>query len=185
MTFTRQPKTAFVPALVKVCDRSELARRVAEWRERGDVVVFTNGCFDLLHVGHVMSLEYARQAGDRLIVALNSDRSVRALKGPRRPVVAEDERAFILAALGCVDAVIIFDEDTPESLLKLLRPDVLVKGGDYGEEQVVGREIVRSYGGRIVIAPLIPGRSTTTLIAHVGQNSQPDQDFTDVVGATE
>jgi len=165
-----QSGPVFIPAADKICDKSRLMQRAAQWRAHGETLVFTNGCFDLLHVGHVMSLEYARRAGDRLVVGLNSDQSVRRLKGPARPVVTENERAFILAALGCVDAVIVFAEDTPLSILEWLKPDVLVKGGDYREEQVVGREIVQAYGGRVLIAPFVPDRSTTKLITrlHLG-----------------
>jgi len=169
-----QPSASFIPAADKICDKSRLMQRAAQWRAHGETLVFTNGCFDLLHVGHVMSLEYARRAGDRLIVGLNGDQSVQRLKGLARPVVTENERAFILAALGCVDAVIVFAEDTPLSILEWLKPDVLVKGGDYREEQVVGREIVQAYGGRILIAPFIPNRSTTSLITRLNRGDRPE-----------
>ena len=137
----------------------------AAWRRgRDDRVVFTNGVFDLLHPGHVDVLAAARREGDALIVGLNSDDSVRRLKGPQRPVRTEAERAYVLAALRDVDAVVIFSEDTPLELIRHLRPDVLVKGGDYEPATVVGREDVESWGGRVVIAPLRPGQSTTSII---------------------
>lgn len=149
----------------KVFATDSLARRVAEWRARGERIVFTNGCFDLLHVGHVTLLAKARRQGDRLIVGLNSDRSVRQLKGPSRPVVAQDDRAQVIAGLDSVSAVTLFDDETPLRLIERLRPDVLVKGGDYDESQVVGGELVRSWGGRVAIIPLVEGRSTTKILA--------------------
>jgi D-beta-D-heptose 7-phosphate kinase/D-beta-D-heptose 1-phosphate adenosyltransferase len=137
----------------------------AAWRRamRGRVV-FTNGVFDLLHPGHIDVLAKARALGDALIVGLNSDASVRRLKGPDRPVRNEAERAYVLAALQDVDAVVTFSEDTPLALIRHLRPDVLVKGGDYVPETVVGRDDVESWGGRVVIVPLHPGQSTTSII---------------------
>lgn len=137
----------------------------AAWRRRlPGRVVFTNGVFDLLHSGHIDVLSHARSLGDALIVGLNSDSSVRRLKGEQRPVRTEAERAYVLAALGDVDAVVIFSEDTPLSLIRHLRPDVLVKGGDYEAATVVGRDDVESWGGRVVIVPLRPGHSTTSII---------------------
>ncbi len=141
-----------------------LRARVAGWRSRGLRVVFTNGCFDLLHVGHITLLEQARRMGDRLIVAVNSDYSVRRLKGRRRPVVREQDRAQVLAALAAVDAVVMFDEATPLRLIEALRPDVLVKGGDYTENDVVGAAEVRGWGGRLELVPLVEGCSTTALL---------------------
>jgi rfaE bifunctional protein nucleotidyltransferase chain/domain len=136
-----------------------------EWRAtRTGRVVFTNGVFDLLHPGHVDVLTAARREGDALIVGLNSDASVRRLKGPERPVRSEVERAYVLAALRCVDAVVLFEEDTPLELVQLLQPDVIVKGGDYSESSVVGAREVRAWGGRVVIVPLTPGQSTTSII---------------------
>jgi D-beta-D-heptose 7-phosphate kinase / D-beta-D-heptose 1-phosphate adenosyltransferase len=156
----------------KVLAMEALQARVAGWRSRGLRVVLTNGCFDLLHVGHISLLEQARRMGDRLIVAVNSDRSVRRLKGRRRPLVREQERAQVLAALAAVDAVVIFDETTPLRLIEVLRPDVLVKGGDYSENQVVGAAEVQSWGGRLELVPLVAGHSTSALIEssaeHVG-----------------
>jgi len=152
----------------KITTLDALLRRVAAWRARGDTIVFTNGCFDLLHAGHVTYLEAARRLGQRLIVGLNTDRSVRALKGPGRPVIHEHDRARVLAALEAVDAVILFDEDTPLALIEALRPDVLVKGSDYREDQVVGGTQVRAWGGRVELVPLVPGRSTSGIVARIG-----------------
>ncbi|WP_422924041.1 D-glycero-beta-D-manno-heptose-7-phosphate kinase [Singulisphaera sp. PoT] len=154
----------------KVYEAAELADLIQSWKSRGDRVVFTNGCFDLLHVGHVTLLAKARACGDRLVVGLNTDRSVRQLKGPTRPVVVQGDRAQVLAGLASVDAVVLFDEETPLELIAGLKPDVLVKGGDYEESQVVGGELVKSWGGRVAIIPLVEGRSTTKLL----EKSQKD-----------
>jgi D-beta-D-heptose 7-phosphate kinase/D-beta-D-heptose 1-phosphate adenosyltransferase len=132
-------------------------------RAKGKKVVFTNGCFDLFHTGHLKLLREARKLGDALVVAINSDRSVRKLKGPGRPYITEADRALLLAALDCVDYLCAFEEDTPLELIKELKPDVLVKGGDYRREEVVGGGFVESLGGRIVIIPLVKGMSTSTL----------------------
>ena len=152
--------------------RSGLSTRVLErprllelfGRPRPDRVVFTNGCFDILHRGHVEYLDFARGLGDRLVVGLNTDRGVRRLKGAGRPINPEDDRALVLAALSSVDAVVLFDEDTPRDLIAALLPDVLVKGGDYRPDQIVGAEEVTAAGGRVVVAPLVPGRSTTGIV---------------------
>jgi D-beta-D-heptose 7-phosphate kinase/D-beta-D-heptose 1-phosphate adenosyltransferase len=141
--------------------------RVALWRRRGERVVFTNGCFDLLHPGHVSLLDQARAAGDRLVVGLNADASVTRLKGAGRPVQGEEARARVLASLTAVDLVVIFAEDTPLALLEALRPDVLVKGADYRRDQVVGADQVESWGGRVVLADIMPGHSTTATIARL------------------
>ncbi|MCY4186972.1 MAG: adenylyltransferase/cytidyltransferase family protein [Bryobacterales bacterium] len=148
-----------------------LARQAAallrrQWQASGDRVVFTNGCFDLLHPGHVRLLESAREHGDRLLVAINSDRSVRGLKGAARPVLPEAERAATLAGFACVDAVTIFGEETPHALLRLLRPDVLVKGADWAH-WIAGREIVEDSGGQVLAIPVEPGYSTTDLVANI------------------
>lgn len=135
-------------------------------------VVFTNGVFDLLHPGHVDVLTAARREGDALVVGLNADASVRRLKGPERPVRSEVERAYVLAALAAVDLVVVFDQDTPLELIRLLRPDVLVKGGDYTEDTIVGAADVRSLGGRVVVVPITPGHSTTSTIARL--RDKPD-----------
>ena len=148
----------------KVLSRQRLLGRVALWRANGERVVFTNGCFDLLHVGHITLIEEARRFGDRLIVAINSDASVSGLKGPGRPIVSERERGRVLAALAAVDAVVVFNEPTPLELIVALRPDVIVKGGDYGVETVVGAREAQSWGGQVKIVPLVEGYSTTRLI---------------------
>jgi D-beta-D-heptose 7-phosphate kinase/D-beta-D-heptose 1-phosphate adenosyltransferase len=167
--------TALAPEIAlhaedKVVTRHELASRVALWKSNGERVVFTNGCFDLLHIGHIAILEEARRFGDRLIVAINSDASVSALKGPDRPIVGQNERARVLAALAAVDAVVVFAEPTPLELIVATRPDVLVKGGDYGVETVVGAGEVQSWGGQVKIVPLVEGASTTRLIARGASN---------------
>ncbi len=149
----------------KVLSRAALAREVAHRRARGETIAFTNGCFDLLHMGHVNYLQQARELGSCLIVAINSDASVRLLKGPTRPVIGQAERAGMLAALECVDYVTIFDEETPMALLELLRPEVLVKGGT--TPVVVGRELVESYGGKVTTMDLVAGLSTTEIINRI------------------
>ncbi len=138
----------------------------ANWRSRGERVVFTNGCFDLLHPGHVRLLERAREHGHRLIVAVNSDESVRGLKGPARPVLPESERAATLAALASVDAVTVFGEETPHALLATLLPDVLVKGADWAH-WIAGREIVEEAGGEVLAIPVEAGYSTTDMVANI------------------
>jgi rfaE bifunctional protein nucleotidyltransferase chain/domain len=145
-------------------------------RPAGEKLVFTNGCFDLLHPGHIRTLEAARRLGDALIVGLNSDHGVRQLKGPGRPVLPERERAEILAAFECVDAVVIFDELTPRDIIAALLPDVLVKGGDWPGDQIVGREEVEAAGGRVVSIPVAPGYSTTAILQkiRVGAAQAPD-----------
>jgi rfaE bifunctional protein nucleotidyltransferase chain/domain len=137
---------------------------------RGGTVVFTNGVFDLLHPGHVRYLQDARALGDALIVGLNSDRSVRSNKGPQRPITPESERAEILVALECVDAVAIFDHDTPAEIIQRVQPDVLVKGADWGPDNIVGRDTVEARGGRVVRMPLLEGYSTTELLWRVRKN---------------
>ncbi len=148
----------------KVVTRDQLAQRVALWKANSERVVFANGCFDLLHIGHITLLEQARRIGDRLIVAINSDVSVGCLKGPSRPIVGQAERARVLAALAAVDAVVVFDEPTPLEVIVAVRPDVIVKGGDYDANSVVGAAEVRSWGGEVRIVPLVEGFSTTRLI---------------------
>jgi D-beta-D-heptose 7-phosphate kinase/D-beta-D-heptose 1-phosphate adenosyltransferase len=144
-----------------------LAGRAAAYRRAGRTLVFTNGCFDLLHAGHAAYLREARLLGDVLVVAVNSDASVRRLKGPGRPVIGQADRAALVAALQCVDHVLVFDDDTPHRLLRLLRPDVLVKGGTYAVAQVVGREVVEAYGGRVCVTGRLDGLSTTRIITAV------------------
>jgi len=156
----------------KILDRRQAADVLGRERSRGRRVVFTNGCFDLLHAGHVALLEQARTKGDLLVVAVNSDASVRRLKGPERPLTTEADRTRVLAALDAVGIVVVFDEDTPMGLIEAFRPDVLVKGGDYTEDRIVGAELVRSYGGRVETIPLVAGRSTTALIDAI-KNDEP------------
>lgn len=148
----------------KIVTRAQLAISLNTARARGARIVFTNGCFDLLHAGHVHYLYEAKLSGDVLVVGLNSDASVRRMKGCGRPIVPETERAEVLAALEMVDFVCVFDEDTPLDLIETVRPDVLVKGADWAPDQVVGRAEVESAGGRLVLVPLRPGLSTTRLI---------------------
>jgi D-beta-D-heptose 7-phosphate kinase/D-beta-D-heptose 1-phosphate adenosyltransferase len=166
----------------KQLGRDALKAEVIRRRAAGQKVVFTNGCFDILHVGHHRLLKQSADLGDYLVVGLNSDESVRRLKGPGRPMNTESDRGELLAALEAVDAVTIFDEDTPYELIEQLRPDVLVKGGDYKPEEVVGRDIVEASGGRLVLIPLVEGHSTTnlvkraaerTIVAHPPQTSAP------------
>jgi D-beta-D-heptose 7-phosphate kinase/D-beta-D-heptose 1-phosphate adenosyltransferase len=156
----------------KVLDQAKLATRIAEWRAAGETIVFTNGCFDLLHVGHVTLLEDCHRFGTKLVLGLNTDASVQRLKGPSRPVVGENERARVMSALAAVDAVVLFDEDTPLELIRAVRPDVLVKGGDYRVETVVGHEEVLAAGGRVEIVPTVEGFSTTNLVRKLA--GQPD-----------
>ncbi len=163
--------TALDPA-AKLLSRAEAVR----WR-RGVAgpVVFTNGVFDLLHPGHVRYLQAARAEGDALIVGVNSDRSTRAIKGPGRPVMPEEERAEVLAALGSVDAVVIVDEDTPREIVGLLQPDVLVKGADWPADRIVGRDTVEARGGRVVRVPVIAGQSTTSILERVRAVPSPGE----------
>ncbi len=148
----------------KVCDLQQLLQKVDAWKKNKQKIVFTNGCFDLLHAGHVTYLEAAKKRGDKLILGLNTDRSVSALKGPSRPVVNENDRARVLAALESIDAVILFDEDTPLNLINVVKPNVIAKGSDYTADQVVGGKEVESWGGEIALIDLVSGRSTSNII---------------------
>ena len=148
----------------KIRKREELRRIVENLKAKGKRIVFTNGCFDLLHIGHVRYLEEAKSLGDILVVGLNSDRSVRGLKGPNRPILPEEERAEILSGLECVNYINIFDEPTPLELISSLQPQVLVKGGDWTKEAAVGKEVVERSGGEVVILPFVEGSSTSNLI---------------------
>jgi D-beta-D-heptose 7-phosphate kinase/D-beta-D-heptose 1-phosphate adenosyltransferase len=151
----------------KIVGRAPLAEAVRNLQRAGKKVVFTNGCFDLLHVGHVRYLQQARELGDALVVGVNSDASVRRLKGPGRPLTPARERAEILAALACVDFVTIFSGSTPLALIRALGPDVLVKGGDWAVDAIVGREVVEGRGGKVVSIPFVKGRSTTAVIGRI------------------
>lgn len=150
----------------RVLSREAMKREIDRLRAAGRTVVFTNGAFDLLHLGHLDYLTFARSQGDRLVVGLNSDVSVRRYKGPRRPIVPEAERAALLCGLRAVDYVVLFDEDEPKELIRLLLPDVLVKGADWAH-YVSGRDIVEANGGRVVLAEMVPGRSTTNLVERI------------------
>jgi rfaE bifunctional protein nucleotidyltransferase chain/domain len=156
------------PAILSL---EEAILRFGREKRNGRRIVFTNGCFDLLHPGHIGSLEQARALGDALLVGLNSDASVRQLKGAGRPVLPERERAEILAALECVDGVVIFDDLTPREVIARLLPDVLVKGGDWPGDQIVGREEVEAAGGRVVSIPVVPGYSTTAILRKIREGA--------------
>ena len=152
----------------KICDLAQLMVKVDTWKKQNQKIVFTNGCFDLLHAGHVIYLEAAKKRGDKLVLGLNTDRSVSAIKGPSRPVVHENDRARVLAALESVDAVILFDEDTPLNLITSIKPNVIAKGSDYSASQVVGGIEVQSWGGEIALIDLVEGRSTSNIIKKMG-----------------
>ena len=157
----------------KLVGRGAAARWVRAQQAQGQKVVFTNGCFDLLHPGHVGYLEQARSMGDVLIVGVNTDASLARLeKGPGRPVTPEGDRARVLAALACVDRVVLFGEDTPLELITALQPDILVKGGDYALSEIVGREVVEARGGRVLALPFVPGYSTTELLKKICKEPQ-------------
>lgn len=151
----------------KVLSVAEAVAFVEHLRHAGKEIVLTNGVFDLLHPGHVRYLQAARRQGDALVVAVNSDRSVRAIKGPSRPVIGEGDRAEVLAALACVDAVVVFDEDDPQQIISRLQPDVLVKGADWAADAIIGREIVESRGGRVMRIPLADGYSSSAIIEKI------------------
>lgn len=151
----------------KIFTLPQLLAQLASWRVTNKTIAFTNGCFDILHEGHISSLSQAAQEADYLVVGVNSDNSTKRLKGPERPVNHEHSRALLLASLAIVDAVVIFDEDTPFELITAIQPDVLVKGGDYTIEQIVGSKEVIANGGRVVINPIIEGFSTTGIIAQI------------------
>ena len=155
--------------MISVISLEALRAERRRLREAGKKVVFTNGCFDLLHPGHVRYLQQARCLGDALIVALNSDRSVRELKGDKRPILTENERAEVMAALACVDYVTVFDEPTPREIIAALLPDVLVKGGDWSLDTIVGREEVEAAGGQVLSLPFVDGCSTTDVIERIAQ----------------
>ncbi|MDD5507357.1 MAG: D-glycero-beta-D-manno-heptose 1-phosphate adenylyltransferase [Bacteroidales bacterium] len=151
----------------RIVDLTSLERMLAIWRFRGDTIVFTNGCFDVLHLGHIDYLSKAADMGDVLIIGLNSDESVRRLKGESRPVNDENARSLVLASLRFVTAVVLFDEDTPYELIRLVQPDVLVKGSDYRTDEIIGHDIVTARGGRVVTIDFLPGYSTSHLIQKI------------------
>jgi D-beta-D-heptose 7-phosphate kinase/D-beta-D-heptose 1-phosphate adenosyltransferase len=145
----------------------QLVPELARHRASGRRVVFTNGCFDLIHLGHIKYFQFAKRQGDLLIVGVNTDQSIQRLKGPKRPIINEQDRISVLEELESIDYLVPFDEDTPINLIEALRPDVLVKGADYQKEQVVGWDLVESYGGCVALAPLIDGRSTSNVIEKI------------------
>jgi D-beta-D-heptose 7-phosphate kinase/D-beta-D-heptose 1-phosphate adenosyltransferase len=151
----------------KILKRELLKEKIDELRQKGRIIAFTNGCFDILHVGHVRYLKEARKTADVLVLALNSDSSVRALKGSTRPLVPEAERAEVLAALECVDFITIFSEATPLELICYLKPDILIKGGDWPEDQVVGRNEIKQWGGYVRLIPEVAGKSTTNIVEKI------------------
>lgn len=155
----------------KITALNDIAAKLGEVRQN-KTVVFTNGCFDILHQGHVDYLQKARGLGDFLCVGLNSDASIKIIKGEKRPIVPQNERAFVLAGLACVDFVVIFDEPDPYNLIKTAKPDILVKGADWGKDQVIGADLVESYGGRVELMPLVAGCSSTNIIATILERYQ-------------
>ena len=159
----------------KLCSLPLLVERLAS-RSEGKKVVFTNGCFDILHRGHISYLAQARDLGDMLVLGLNSDASVRRLKGPMRPINDEVSRALVLAALACVDYVVFFDEDTPYNLIQAVQPDILVKGGDYVVEKIVGYDIVTGRGGKVLTLPFVEGFSTTSNVQRMQSNETKQSD---------
>jgi rfaE bifunctional protein nucleotidyltransferase chain/domain len=150
-------------------DRSELENMLAVWNFKDQKVVFTNGCFDIIHRGHVEYLAQAASLGDKLVIGLNTDASVKRLKGASRPVQDENTRALVLASFSFVSKVVLFDEDTPYELIKLIQPNILVKGGDYIPEEIVGHDVVKSYGGEVVTIDLVEGHSTSSIISKISQ----------------
>lgn len=148
----------------KILDRITLKEKIDALRGEGKKIAFTNGCFDILHVGHVRYLKEARKTADILILALNSDSSVRSLKGDKRPLVCEEERAEVLAGLECIDFITIFNEPTPLELICCLKPDILIKGGDWPEDKVVGRDEIKQWGGHVTLIPEVAGKSTTHIV---------------------
>jgi len=155
------------PSISKAQSLESAIATVARWRDQGETIVFTNGCFDILHAGHVEYLTAARALGDRLVLGLNTDYSVQINKGPDRPIVPQDERVIIMSGLSCVDLIVLFDSETPIPLLQALKPDIQAKGGDYLPEAMPEYPVVTEYGGRIVILPFRDGNSTTNIIAKI------------------
>jgi glycerol-3-phosphate cytidylyltransferase len=152
-----------------IISRNEIAELSKKLKAEGKKIVFTNGCFDILHSGHVFYLQKAKQQGDILILGLNSDASVRRLKGEKRPINSEEDRAIVISELKSIDFVVIFEEDTPQEIISIIVPDILVKGGDYKKEDVVGKEVVEKNGGEVVIIPFVDGKSTTNIINRINE----------------
>lgn len=167
MEFSRVPEWFESVRLGIVLEASNIESQLSSKRKGGGKVVFTNGCFDLLHVGHVRYLKEAKSLGDYLFVGLNSDSSVKRLKGENRPILDQQSRAEILASLSCVDFVCLFDEETPRNLIELVKPDILVKGGDWKKEEIVGWEFVEKYGGAVQSLQFVPGNSTTGIVEKI------------------
>jgi len=155
----------------KIISLEEIGSRIRSWRKESRKLVFTNGCFDILHSGHVRYLQTAASFGDILLLGLNSDSSVRKLKGPRRPIMTQADRAYLLSAIEAIDCIVIFDEDTPARLIQTVRPDVLVKGGDYLPEEVVGYNTVKENGGYVRIVPYVEGKSTSRIVNSILEQS--------------
>ena len=151
----------------KILNIKDLAKIINEWRLNGDKIVFTNGCFDLIHLGHLEILARSADLGDKLVVAINSDMSIKKIKGNSRPIIKEDSRAKQLAAIEFIDAVILFNEDTPYNLINILKPDVLTKGGDYKKNDIVGNQLINKEQGEVVIIPLTQGYSTTSILEKI------------------
>jgi D-glycero-beta-D-manno-heptose 1-phosphate adenylyltransferase len=154
----------------KILTLEPLKIQINNWKKQGFIIVFTNGCFDLIHLGHVDYLEKARNLGNKLVIGLNTDQSIKKIKGPKRPILDEVARARILSSLEFVDAVILFSDETPYILIKEVKPDILVKGNDYNPENIVGAEIVKSYGGKVITVELIPGYSTSEILNRIKNN---------------
>ncbi len=159
----------------KILDRKTLLEKLNKLRKENKKIAFTNGCFDILHVGHVRYLREAKNTADVLVLALNSDSSVQSIKGEKRPLVPEEERAEILAALEFIDFVTIFPELTPLELINYLKPDILIKGGDWSEDEVVGGDNVKKWGGRVILIPFVEGKSTTNIVEKIKKIYRPDQ----------
>ncbi len=151
----------------KIKTIDEISKIIENLRKEKKVVVFTNGCFDMLHGGHIKYLYDARKLGDVLVIGLNSDSSIRRIKGEKRPIINQEERAYILSSLEMIDFIVIFDEDTPYELIKCIKPDILVKGGDWDVSKIVGKDIVESYGGKVLSIPYVDGKSTTNIIKRI------------------
>ncbi len=159
----------------KILDRKTLLENINKLRKENKKIAFTNGCFDILHVGHVRYLQEAKKTADILVLALNSDSSVQSLKGEERPLVPQDERAEILAALEFIDFVTIFPEVTPLELINYLKPDIIIKGADWSEDKVVGGDNVKKWGGRVILIPFVEGKSTTNIVEKIKKMCRPDQ----------
>jgi len=171
--------TVFMPMQSKIVKLKELKQKIEVLRRSGESVVFTNGCFDILHVGHVRYLAEAKAEGEILVVGLNSDESMRSIKGNTRPIVSQDERAEVIASLWCVDFIVIFNESDPLKLIRAIKPDVLVKGDDWPEENIIGAEFVKANGGRVVRVSFVPNASTSRIIERIIMKTQRNKSTED------